>query len=186
MQPLKNGQTMTAHLPIPEDASIDQVGIIVRDVQQWAEILYKLLGIGPFRVLEWPIEGIDPQSTYHGQPRSYRIRLGFARSGATQIELIEPLDDQSIWSDFLARHGPGLHHFRMTVSNFDEMVAALEAAGMKNIASGTGAHLGSKWAYFDTGELLDGLVIELRTRLEGPTGEGQWANQGVEIGGRTP
>ena len=176
---------MTAHHPIPEDAIVDQVGIVVRDVRQMAEGLYRLLGIGPFRVLEWPIEGIDPQSTYHGEPRSYRIRLGFVQTGATQIELIEPLDDQSTWSDFLASHGPGLHHFRLTVSNFEETAAALEAAGLENIASGTGAHVGSKWAYFDSGELLDGLVIELRTRLEGPAGEGQWATQGIEIGGGT-
>jgi Glyoxalase/Bleomycin resistance protein/Dioxygenase superfamily len=152
-------------------------------LQSIAETLYQTLGIGPFRLMDWPIPGIDPQSTYHGQPRSYHIRLGFARAGATQIELVQPLDDQSIWSDFLASHGPGLHHFRITVTNFDETVAALEAAGFKNIASGTGAHVGSKWAYFDTAALLEGIVIEVRTRLEGADGEGRWATEGTQVGG---
>jgi hypothetical protein len=173
---------MTAIDPIPSGASVDQIGIVVRDVQAMAEKLNQILGIGPFRVMEWPIEGIDPQSTYHGEPRRYRIRLGFARAGAAQIELIEPLDDQSIWSDFLASHGPGLHHFRITVTNFDETVAALQAAGFKNIASGTGAHVGSRWAYFDTADLLEGIVIEVRTRLEGSDGEGKWASEGTRVG----
>jgi methylmalonyl-CoA/ethylmalonyl-CoA epimerase len=169
--------------PLPAEASIDQIGIVVRDVQAMAETLYRTLGIGPFRLMEWPLQGIDPQSTYHGQPRSYRIRLGFARAGAAQIELVQPLDDQSIWSDFLASHGPGLHHFRITVTNFDETVEGLHAAGFKNIASGTGAHIGSKWAYFDTADLLEGIVIEVRTRLEGADGEGRWATEGTQLGG---
>jgi hypothetical protein len=174
---------MTTTPPIPAGASIDQVGLVVRDAQAMAETLYQTLGIGPFRIMDWPIEGIDPQSTYHGQPRSYRIRLGFARTGAAQIELVQPLDDQSIWSDYLASHGPGLHHFRITVTNFDETVAALQAAGFENIASGTGAHVGSRWAYFDTADMLEGIVIEVRTRLEGSDGEGKWATAGVQAGG---
>ena len=177
---------MTDSKPIAIEPNVDQVGIVVRDVQATAKKLYELLGIGPFRVMDWPIEGIDPQSTYHGEPRHYRIRLGFARTGSTQIELIEPLDGQSIWSDFLENNGPGLHHFRIIVTKFEETVAALEAAGLKNISSGTGAHVGSNWAYFDTAELLDGIFIELRTRLEGASGEGQWATPGIETGGNKP
>ena len=174
---------MTATPPIPVDASVDQIGLVVRDAQAMAETLYQTLGIGPFRLMDWPIPGIDPQSTYHGQPRSYRIRLGFARAGDAHIELVQPLDDQSIWSDFLASHGPGLHHFRITVANFDETVNALQAAGFKNIASGTGAHVGSRWAYFDTADLLEGIVIEVRTRLEGADGQGKWATDGTQVGG---
>ena len=105
---------MTPTPPLPTDASIDQIGIVVRDVQAMAETLYQTLGIGPFRLMEWPIPGIDPQSTYHGQPRGYRIRLGFARAGAAQIELVQPLDDQSIWSDFLASHRTSSQAFSAT------------------------------------------------------------------------
>ena len=168
---------------ITAGAFVDQVGIVVKDVHTAAESLHRLLGIGPFRVLEWPIDGVDPESTYHGEPGHYRLRLGFTRAGATQIELIE---GQNIWSDFLERHGPGVHHFRVIVPDFEARVAALEAAGFKNIASGTGAHVGSKWVYFDAGELLDGIVIELRTRLDNASGEGQWATEGHEIGEKKP
>jgi hypothetical protein len=168
--------------PLPP-GQIDQIGIVVNDLQTMAENLHRLLGIGPFRVLEWPIEGIDPQSTYYGEPAFYRIRIGFAQAGQTQIELVEPLDGANIWSDFLESHGPGLHHFRLTVPDFEAWVAALEAAGFRNIASGTGAHVGSQWAYFDTSQALGGLVVELRKRLEGESGEGQWAVAGEQVGG---
>ncbi|HJW89296.1 MAG TPA: VOC family protein [Anaerolineales bacterium] len=161
---------------------VDQIGIVVNDLQSMAENLHRLLGIGPFRVLDWPIEGIDPQSTYYGEPASYRLHLGFAKAGQTQIELVQPLEGPNIWSDFLQSHGPGLHHFRLTVPDFEERVAALESAGFRNIASGTGAHVGSQWAYFDTSQVLDGLVIELRKRLDGESGEGQWAAAGMQVG----
>lgn len=164
------------------DANIDQVGIVVRNARAVAEQLHALLGIGPFRVLEWPIEGIDPESTFHGQPAHYSILLAFARMGALQVELVEPRQGRSVWSDFLDEHGPGLHHFRVTVSNFEETVQAWEAAGIENIASGSGVHLGSKWAYFDTSKLLDGIVIELRKRMDDATGEGQWATEGIQVG----
>jgi methylmalonyl-CoA/ethylmalonyl-CoA epimerase len=167
--------------PLPP-AQVDQVGIVVDDLQAMAENLHRLLGIGPFRVVDWPIEGIDPQSTYYGEPASYKIRIGFAWAGKTQIELVQPVEGPNIWSDFLERHGPGIHHFRMTVPDFEVRVAALEAAGFRNMASGTGAHIGSEWVYLDTSEVLQGLVIELRKRLEGESGEGQWATAGEQVG----
>jgi hypothetical protein len=52
-----------------------------------------------------------------------------------------------------------------------------------HIASGTGAHVSSKWACFDTAELLEGIVIEARTRLEGAGGEGRWATEVTQVGG---
>ena len=173
---------MVNNNPSPMDVNVDQIGIVVRNLQEMAENLYQLLGIGPFRTLEWPIAGIDPESTYYGEPEEYRLLLGFARQGATQIELIEPLDGQNIWSDFLNNHGPGIHHFGLVVSNFDEKIRQLKKAGFKIIASGTGAHVGSKWAYFDTSDLLNGIVIELRTRLDEADGEGHWATEGDLVG----
>ncbi len=164
------------------DINVDQIGIVVRDLRVMADNLHQLLGIGPFRIFEWPIEGIDPQSTYHGEPEEYRLRLGFARQGATQIELIEPLEGRNIWSDFLDQNGPGIHHFRIVVSDFDNKVSQFEEAGFKKIASGTGAHIGSEWVYFDTADLLNGIVIELRKRLDDENGEGKWAAEGDMVG----
>jgi hypothetical protein len=154
--------------------SVDQIGIVVRDLRSMVANLGKILGTEDFRIMEWPIDGINPQATYHGEPGNYRLLLAFATIGNTQLEIIQPLEGQNIYSDFLEKHGPGLHHIRITVTDFEEKSAYLEASGIKNIASGTGVHVGSKWAYFDTSQLLEGVVVELRTRLDGAGGEGQW------------
>ena len=156
------------------DPKIDQIGMVVPNAAVAAEQMHQLLGIGPFRVIDWPIEGVDPQATYHGNPGDFRIRVAFAQVGPIGIELVQPLEGANIWADFLESHGPGLHHFRITVPDFDETVASLEAAGIEKISSGTGFHVGSRWAYFDTAHLLDGLIVEIRSKLD-LKGESNWA-----------
>ena len=154
--------------------SVDQIGIVVRDLHGMVATLKLLLGIDDFRIMEWPIEGIDPKATYHGEPGNFKLLLGFATVGNTQLEIVQPLEGQNIYSDFLEEHGPGLHHFRLTVPDFEERVKDLKANGIENIASGTGVHVGSEWAYFDTSKALQGVVVELRKSLEGAGGQGQW------------
>ena len=154
--------------------SVDQIGIVVRDLRSMVANLSKIFGIEDFRIMEWPIEGVDPKATYHGEPGNYRLLLAFATIGNTQLEIVQPLEGQNIYSDFLEKHGPGLHHIRFTVPDFEEKWAYLEASGIENIASGTGVHVGSKWAYFDTTQLLEGVVMELRKRPDGSDGEDQW------------
>lgn len=174
----------TADQTLLQNPNIDQVGMVVPDAQAAAEQLHSLFGIGPFRVIEWPIEGIDPQATYRGAPANFRIRVAFAQVGATQLELVEPVEGASVWSEFLESHGPGLHHVRITVPNFDETVVAFESAGIEQVCSGTGFHVGSKWVYFDTSKLLNGLVVEIRRLLDEKRGEGQWATEGKRIGAK--
>ncbi len=165
---------MTSDSPLISGVELDQIGIVVTDLDAFTSELTRLFGIGPFRIMEWPVDGIDPQSTYHGQPADYRLRLAFATAGKVQIEVIQPLEGQNIYSDFLRDHGPGLHHFRLTIPGFEKGVEVLANDGIQNIASGTGVHVGSKWAYFDTTHNLEGVIVELRTRLEESGGEGQW------------
>ena len=160
--------------PLIQDADLDQIGIVVNDLHAFTEELNRLFGIGPFRIMEWPVEGIDPESTYHGHKGDFRLLLAFASVGKIQIEIVQPLEGENIYSDYLRDHGPGIHHFRMTIPEFDKGVQAMIDDGIKHIASGTGVHVGSRWAYFDTTNKLEGVTVELRTRLEKDGGHGEW------------
>jgi methylmalonyl-CoA/ethylmalonyl-CoA epimerase len=46
--------------------------------------------------------------------------------GQVQWELIEPLDDESIYARFLAERGEGVHHLGVAAPRFDETVAQAE------------------------------------------------------------
>ena len=56
--------------------SVDQIGIVVRDLHGMVATLKLLLGIDDFRIMEWPIEGIDPKATYHGEPGNFKVAAG--------------------------------------------------------------------------------------------------------------
>lgn len=160
--------------PLINDANLDQIGIVVHDAVKFTQELTRLFGIGPFRIMEWPVEGVEPEATYHGEPGSFRLLLAFATFGSIQIEVVQPLEGQNIYSDYLRDHGPGLHHFRLTVPDYEDAIQALTDEGIKNIASGTGVHVGSRWTYFDTSSILEGVTVEIRKRLDGAGGHGQW------------
>ena len=59
----------------------------------------------------------------HGQPVERSWRLPVATVGHVQWELIEPLDDESVYARSLAEKGEGVHHVAVATPDFDEAVA---------------------------------------------------------------
>ena len=112
---------------------LDQIGLVVQDIQSAAESCEKLLGIGPFKIIDWPIEGIDPESSLYGEPAQWKMRLGFADTNDIKIELIQPVEGRNIFREFLDEKGPGLHHLRFTVKDFDGAVTPGEHSKVKEI-----------------------------------------------------
>jgi catechol 2,3-dioxygenase-like lactoylglutathione lyase family enzyme len=143
-------------------SNADQVGLVVSDLNAFLTMIKDLLGLDGFEVIEYPPEDIEPETLYYGEPVEFKVKMAFRDFGKFQLEVVEPLEGQSVFSDFLEKNGPGLHHIRFTEPDFDRVSAELEAKGIHQIASGKGAHGSSKWAYFDTSEALQGLYIEIR------------------------
>jgi hypothetical protein len=80
-----------------EPTEVLDVGILVRDVEEAASRLGKLLGIGPFRIFEPDYRNL----MVHGRPARYKVRLGLAMAGPVQLELIQPLlGNTSMMSSF--------------------------------------------------------------------------------------
>lgn len=140
----------------------DQIGIVVEDLDKFLKNMDVLLGLDDFEIIEYPPDGIDPETTYHDKPAEFTARIAFRDFENFQMEVIQPVDGQSIFQDHLESKGPGLHHIRFTQPNFDEARQSLISKGISCIASGRGAHGSSLWAYFDTSARLEGLLVELR------------------------
>jgi methylmalonyl-CoA/ethylmalonyl-CoA epimerase len=84
--------------------------------------------------LGWAVRSIDASRSYfetglgltfRGEEAFPDVRVAFFGAGAASVELLEPLDDSSNISDFLARRGEGLHHLALSV---DDVAAALDEA----------------------------------------------------------
>ena len=50
--------------------------------------------------MEWPIEGIDPESKHRGEYTSWKKYLGFTDTGNIKLELIQPIEGDTLLNNF--------------------------------------------------------------------------------------
>jgi len=114
-----------------ENKSINHIGIAVRTLAGKRELYEGILG-----------------GRYDGEEivADQKVKVAFFSFGAegheVRIELLEPTSDDSPVAKFLATRGEGVHHVAFTVSNIQERIAELQAAGLRMIDESprTGAH----------------------------------------------
>lgn len=129
---------------------VDQIGIVVRDIDKVIESWSSLFGIGPWTFME--LGGTDEKG------RTGKARLAFAYLGSVQIELIQCIEGRIFHSDFLDKHGEGLHHLGFYVDDVNAEAANLTKQGRKVLSSMPGVY-----AYMDTCE-PGGVIFEVIRR----------------------
>ncbi len=150
-------------------ATAVQVGVVVRDIEKSMRELTEAFGIGPFRVVDCPPPGREDRQFRDGRPIRFRTRQAFASLGAVELELIQPLEGPTIWADFMAAHGPGIHHVRFNIENLEEVIAALAGRGIRVTQEGAGIREGTRWVNFDTEDRV-GFTVEVMKPLPGTDG----------------
>ncbi len=138
---------------------INHVCIMVRDLDATMERFWRILGIGPWRI---HTSGHGYTGTYHGQPNQFRQLAASAQAGSFRIELVQHLEGDTTGRDFLERHGEGLQHVGIYVSNLDEALAHFKAHGIGVLTAndGLGARGDGRHTYVDTVPIL-GAELEL-------------------------
>ena len=135
-------------------SEIIQVGILVKDVEETASKLEKMVGIGPFEIFEPDYRDL----TVYGKPGKFKMKIGLAKAGPIQVELMQPLFGETIYDEYAGRKGYGLHHLAIRADDMEQSIKLMEANGFKVIQSGN--RPGVKWAYLDTEEKT-GVIFEL-------------------------
>jgi methylmalonyl-CoA/ethylmalonyl-CoA epimerase len=143
------------------EKEIVQVGILVRDVEESAKRLEKLIGIGPFEILEPDYRDL----TYRGKTGRFKMRIALAKAGPVEIELMQPLRGETIYKEFAKRKGYGLHHLAIGTDSMEESVKEMEDKGFRVIQSGN--RPGVKWAYLSTEEQT-GVIFEFLEKKSPP------------------
>ena len=159
-----------------------QIGVVVADLDASMKNLTEIFGLGPFRVIEWPPEGrTDIQKYYHGKPGNFTARMAFTELGPVELELIQPVEGESIWSDFLRDHGGGIHHIRFNVDDTKTVQDYLATKGIESAQHGSGIRPGTTWMNFGS-EAQVGFVIEIMNALPGTTGRTPQIVDGKVVG----
>ncbi len=135
-----------------------QIGIVVRDLDATIKKYVDEYGIGPWERHELTPENATDLRVY-GQPVAlWRVAVASTMVGQVMWELIEPLDEESVFARFLAEKGEGVHHIAVATPRFDDAVAAQAERGNTLVLSGTFS--GVKVAYLPTDRDL-GVIIEI-------------------------
>ncbi|MBN1862361.1 MAG: VOC family protein [Dehalococcoidales bacterium] len=121
-----------AKLKVP---AITEVAIAVRDILKTAQDYWNILGIGPWAIYDW-VEPLVSRRHYRGQPSRGREKVALADVGGMVLALWQPVAGDSIYRDFLAEHGEGLHHIGFSDKAADEITETLAGHGFPTLASG--------------------------------------------------
>jgi len=131
--------------------AIDQVCVVVDDLEKTVARYWSVFGIGPWRIWSYG-PGMMKERTYRGRPGNFRMKVALASVGSLIYEVIEPLEGESIYTEFLARHGAGMQHLGVFVDNIAEAIAVLRGEGYEVVMSGGGhgLHGDGAFAYMGT------------------------------------
>jgi methylmalonyl-CoA/ethylmalonyl-CoA epimerase len=143
---------------------VAQVGLVVRDAEATAKRCWDDFGLGPWTFYTFDPSRVD-EMTVRGERIDHAMRIANAVIGQIDWEIIEPLDEKSIYAEHLRERGEGLHHILFDVSDYDDARSRLSATGASEI--GSGRWYGHPYSYFDTHESLACLTEIWRPPPEG-------------------
>lgn len=137
-----------------------QISFATHDLDRLMQTWNDKYGVGPWEVLDFTADRMT-DCTVDGQPATFGMRLARAKLGHhVVIELMEPLDNESIYARSLGEHNGAdhVHHIMCTTGDYDATLAHYQAMGVGNSMGGN--FNGLEFAYLDTVKDL-GIWIEL-------------------------
>lgn len=125
-----------------------QLAWVTDDIEATERLLQEQLGASSWtRIDDVVFEAAA--TTYRGVPTGLVAHVSLAYSGDLQLELIQPVSGRSVHTEFLAAHGPGLHHVCFATDDLDAACERAEAAGHPVAQRGSMMDGEIEFAYLD-------------------------------------
>jgi hypothetical protein len=97
---------------------INQLGYVYKDIDKQIHILENVYGLPKFAIFDKN----DSPCKYRGKDSNIVTRLAFSRILNVQIELIELLEGECVFKEFLDAGKEGLHHFGVFVDDIKSII----------------------------------------------------------------
>lgn len=155
-------------IPLPFlQQGVAQIAFVVRDLDATVENYYRLFGIAPWHFYTYE-KPLVPRMTREGKPTDYAMRVALSYFGSMRIELIEQKHGDTVYQEFIAEHGYGIHHLGVLVDDMEDAIKLAEEAGFHVTMDGAGFGLedDGHYAYLNTEDAI-GTTIELICRPKG-------------------
>jgi methylmalonyl-CoA/ethylmalonyl-CoA epimerase len=147
----------------PVFTGVLQVAVVVKDLEASMKQYWEEYGIGP-----WAIYTFNPDTVsdmiIRDEREDYAMKLALTNVGDVQWELIQPLDEKSIYAEFLEEHGEGLHHVALGVEDHDKTVSLCRGKDVGILQAGIWH--GFQYTYLDTEDQLS-VIAEIYNQPEG-------------------
>lgn len=146
---------------------VAQIAFVVEDLDRTVKNYHEKFGIGPWHFYTYG-KPLVPRMTRKGEPADYTMRVALSYFGPMRIELIEQVEGDTVYSEFIEKHGYGIQHLGVLVDDMQAAIKEAEEAGYKMVMDGAGfgPDDDGHYAYLDTEEEL-GTTIELIQRPKG-------------------
>ena len=138
------------------ELKLDHIAVVVKDVEKAVDFYSKAFGLEFEEIAQ---HELPPDVITRGQPTPYTMKVSFAQMGPVRLELVQVVEGECIYTEFLREHGEGVHHLGYEVADIEEEIANAEAQGLEMIC-----HLKivgiMAFAHFDPGK-TNGMRVEL-------------------------
>ena len=130
---------------------IHHIAVAVDDIEKYSKIFKNLF---------------DVDASNIETNESNKVNLSFIDFNNCEVEFLKPLDDDSSIARFLARRGPGIHHFCIRVEDIHEALDELKTKNIELIDKTPRQGAGGSLIAFIHPKSAGGILIELKQEKE--------------------
>jgi methylmalonyl-CoA epimerase len=134
---------------------IDHIGVVVNDIEEASKVYQQALGLSLAKIQERPDQAVT---------------IAFLPTGESEIELVQPVTDDSSVAKFLQKRGEGIHHLCLEVDDIEETLADLQEKGLQLIDETPRTGPGGERFAFIHPKSTHGVLIELYEYPKSTTG----------------
>ena len=131
-------------------SQICKIGIVTTDLEQTLRNYVERMAIGNWRVYNLDSSQLS-QTKLRGQEANFSLRVAFAYIGNILLELVQPIQGQSIHHELLEKHGEGINYLGVTTEglSFAQAIDKFAAMGCQVVMAGNLKNT-YQFAYLDT------------------------------------
>lgn len=87
---------------------VTHFAIVTADLDAKVRSLHETFGWGPWMLFD--LAAPTHRGEIGGRPAEYSAKVAFWNAKPMAVEVVQPVDGQSFYADFLREHGEGIHH----------------------------------------------------------------------------
>ena len=134
---------------------VEQLGFVYKDVEKQAKIFEETFNMPKFAILPETTQVVK----YRGKDSKVNTKIAISRQFNIQIELIQLIEGESVFKEFLDQGKEGIHHISLFIEDIDSYIEYFENRGIEMVYSGS---IGKRvYVYFDTVDIL-GMFLEVQ------------------------